>query len=329
MSLESPSMDALRATATQSPSKVKLWQSDCRQKWAYIYLMGRKRPPAAALAYGRAWDEAISARDEESYWSEVLKGNPHMSPKKLAELFDAKFGPLADEVDEWTGKDSRKDLQALGVRSTSVWVPQVGAMHHPLLLQKKWQLGLKSTRGDQFSINGVLDTVLYYDGPRASTMTEQLQDSIALRIGEKLPDRSGRPELAVIHDDKTAGATWLHRSGPNEGKPNKKATASLQPKAYTIAAEHDPDLVGKVDPNVFVFDVSLKNKTPEIQQVPVAVTAQERSSYLKLVEASRDEQIMAIDRGYFPPNRESNMCSRRWCSYWQDCVAEHGGEVQE
>ncbi|MDP9171444.1 MAG: hypothetical protein M3N54_12560, partial [Acidobacteriota bacterium] len=36
-----------------------------------------------------------------------------------------------------------------------------------------------------------------------------------------------------------------------------------------------------------------------------------------------------IRGGWFAPNRNSTMCSRRYCSFWRACTAEFGGTVND
>ncbi len=313
MSVENPSADALRATATMSPSRLKMWFGDCQQKWAFIYVEGKRRPPAAFLSYGKAWDRAISD-PIESYWSEVLKGNPHLTPKQLSELFEARWEEESADVEEWEG-DTKETLLEFGDSAAQLWAPQVGALHHPLSIQKKFQFGVKGVGGVPFVINGVFDSVLYYDGPN-----ESIDDVISKDL---------RGPLAVIHDDKTAGKTWLHRTGPKAGKPNRSATTSLQPQAYTLAASEDKDLRDQVDVGKLVFDIALRTKKPELQRVEVTVSPAQRADYLRAVEASRLQMIATIDHGFFYPNRNSFLCSRRWCPFADECEALHGGTVDE
>lgn len=319
MTLANPSADAVRITAEQSPSKLRMWHNDCRQKWAFIYVEGLRRPPAAIMAFGRAWDAAISDPDE-SYWAEVMKGNRHLTPTQLGELFDSRWAEAAKEVEDWEG-DKPETLQDLGQATTKLWQPTVGAVHHPIALQHKFQLGLRSQTGDEFAMRGILDSVLVYDGP-ASLDNEGLN----LTMERKVLGAN----RAVIHDDKTAGKTWLHRSGEKAGKPNKTARANiLQALAYTTAAVHDPQLKGKVDSTRFTFDVALRTKTPELQRVDLEVTPKQQAGYLRLVENTRAEQIVSIDSGYFFPNRGSNLCSRKWCPWADECIKIHGGEVDD
>ena len=35
----------------------------------------------------------------------------------------------------------------------------------------------------------------------------------------------------------------------------------------------------------------------------------------------------AIRAGLFLPNRSSNLCSRKYCSFWRRCEREFGGKV--
>ncbi|MFQ5503452.1 MAG: PD-(D/E)XK nuclease family protein [Planctomycetota bacterium] len=298
MTIENPSPQALKLTATQSPSRIGMIR-DCPQKWAYIYVEGKRRPPTAALQYGTAWDRFTTA--EDGYWAEKMQTGHDLSPAQARELFAANWKQEAEEIEEW-GDDDYDVLQRIGLQATEMWVPEIGNKYLVHGIQHRWQLGLNE---GEFSINGILDATLFRIG------ADEGQDK------------------AVIHDEKTSKTSWIGKTGRNAGKPNKKATASLQAAGYTLAATVDPSLEGTVDPTRFVFNVHVKTKTPQIQQVEVPVEAKQHETYLRIAEASRRQQIDMIDRNYFPPNRENNMCSKAWCPFWRECVKTHGGTVPE
>ena len=286
---------ALEITATQSPGRIGTW-SECQQKWSYIYRDGLRSPPGIALVYGRAWDKFISDPDS-SFWHEKLKSGRSLSISQAQDLFVSHWDECQKECEEW-GEIKPDELQKMGVKATEVWVPDFGEVYDPIIIQKHWQLGIEDGE-DHFSINGVIDTVL------------QHRDE----------------DEAVLHDDKTSAASWVTKTGANAGRPNRKALGSLQAPAYLIAAEHEEELKGKARTDKFIWDIQVKTKTPYFQQVEVEVDQAQKDSYLLMAKHSRREQIAAINADWFFPNRQSNLCSKRFCGYWQKCQETHGGQI--
>jgi len=291
---------AQEVTATQSPSKISMWASDCQQKWAYIYIHGLRRPPAAALMYGRAWDKTISDGDI-GYWAEVLRDGKHLTVNQAREKFASIWDTEAAEVEDW-GDDDKGVLLDCGTQGMGLWVPEVAVKHYPHSLQRRFQFGVEDDSG-KWSLNGVIDTTLR--------------------------DLREKQDKAVLHDDKTAKQSWLTKTGPNAGKPSRKATGGLQAAAYTLGVKVDPKLQGEVLHDRLVFDVHVKTKVPQQQAIEVKVTPQEHEDYLRLAGAVRLQQQASIQAGYFVPNRQSNLCSKRWCPFHEECVREHGGEVPD
>jgi len=49
----------------------------------------------------------------------------------------------------------------------------------------------------------------------------------------------------------------------------------------------------------------------------------------KYVESLAAHVARSFEAGAFPPNRESFVCSRRFCPFWKTCEEEYGGKVRE
>jgi hypothetical protein len=49
---------------------------------------------------------------------------------------------------------------------------------------------------------------------------------------------------------------------------------------------------------------------------------------LQLAATLYDMAAEAMQSGLYLPNRGSNLCSRKHCSFWRECTAEYGGDVQ-
>lgn len=66
-----------------------------------------------------------------------------------------------------------------------------------------------------------------------------------------------------------------------------------------------------------------KTKTVALHQETIAITPADRKLTTKLYSIARDQMVMGI----VAPNRTSFLCSRKYCSHWQRCEAEYGGQV--
>lgn len=73
----------------------------------------------------------------------------------------------------------------------------------------------------------------------------------------------------------------------------------------------------------------IKNKKPitKILPVPLDNTDLEYVKGLYVNMADRKEKILSEELKPIP-NRSSNLCSRKWCGYWNICELTHGGKVK-
>jgi len=68
-------------------------------------------------------------------------------------------------------------------------------------------------------------------------------------------------------------------------------------------------------------------RTKEAKVVPVEVELSENAyKYVKNLVGLTAKQI---ELNHFPPNRQSMMCSRKYCGYWRECEKDFGGTVKE
>lgn len=93
-----------------------------------------------------------------------------------------------------------------------------------------------------------------------------------------------------------------------------------QGSLYVLMGKAVEDTVGKIK-NVN-FDYLLKKKTPEIIRRTFTPDPIHALNMLQRVGE-------AIEKGVFIPNRDSFMCTRRFCSYWQNCEQTYKGKVKE
>ena len=272
-----------------SPSRIARWR-ECQQRTKFIYIDGLKAPPFAALKYGTAWD-LFQTHQEEGFFVLKNKEGHSLSPSQSANLFARFWDEKQEEVEDWKD-DKPGKLLDIGVEAARKWTKEVGDKFLATSIQKKFQLLL----GDgTWGYRGILDLVL---------------------VGE--PGKAD--PNPVIHDAKTSGKSWSAR----------KLAQQLQPAAYTLAAKHEPGLkkLGASE-DKFVFDVHVKTKEPKIQQLEVDVTEADQNGFLKMLRNTRAQMAFAEKEGVFLPNRDSMLCSRKWCPFWRECEKEWGGKVPE
>ena len=71
------------------------------------------------------------------------------------------------------------------------------------------------------------------------------------------------------------------------------------------------------------LDTLTKTKKPELVQQEFTVEPSDVEQTQKLYPAVQQ----AIRAGHFLPNRSSNLCSRKYCSFWRECERAFGGRV--
>jgi RecB family exonuclease len=72
-------------------------------------------------------------------------------------------------------------------------------------------------------------------------------------------------------------------------------------------------------------DTLVKTKTPQLVQIGCTVDQSDVEATEKLYPLVQ----RGIRGGFFPPNRASNLCSRKYCAFWRACERQFGGKVAE
>jgi CRISPR/Cas system-associated exonuclease Cas4 (RecB family) len=72
------------------------------------------------------------------------------------------------------------------------------------------------------------------------------------------------------------------------------------------------------------LDTFVKSKTVQHVSQSIQVAESDRKYATKLYAIAREK----MQTGLVSPNRGSNLCSRKYCSHWQKCVEDYGGEVK-
>lgn len=73
------------------------------------------------------------------------------------------------------------------------------------------------------------------------------------------------------------------------------------------------------------YDYTVKLKTPKVVTIPRKITQDDKAFTLALT----GKVDHAAKAGVYLPNRNSFMCSRRQCGYWQHCEKEFKGRVKD
>ena len=72
------------------------------------------------------------------------------------------------------------------------------------------------------------------------------------------------------------------------------------------------------------LDMLISTKDPQLIQIEHTPGAAGQ----RLVERVYPLVAEGIASGVYAPNRSSNLCSKRYCAYWQECEREFGGTVE-
>lgn len=105
-------------------------------------------------------------------------------------------------------------------------------------------------------------------------------------------------------------------------KTGKRATAE-PPAGYrnqvATYAMLEPAASGKAR-----LDTLTKGKTVDLKPATIQITASDRHHTTRLYQIAREKMAS----GVYIPNRGATLCSRKYCSHWERCVSEYGGEVR-
>lgn len=102
-------------------------------------------------------------------------------------------------------------------------------------------------------------------------------------------------------------------------KKSKAATCSQKFQLATYAAL-SPDASGQL-----AIDQLVKTKTPDLNTLDHVMSDADRDALEHQYPVAQ-----ALARGeVYMPNRNSNLCNRRNCSFWRACQREFGGEIPE
>jgi CRISPR/Cas system-associated exonuclease Cas4 (RecB family) len=124
----------------------------------------------------------------------------------------------------------------------------------------------------------------------------------------------------------TAGGMLVDLKTASKKPAGISSSHALQLTTYAMLADQ---AAAKVDPPkrhtaARLYTIT-KTKTPAVVQQTVEITEDDRR-YAEFVYAHAQQQMRD---GVITPRRSSNLCSKKHCAYWRECVAEYGGSVRE
>lgn len=104
-------------------------------------------------------------------------------------------------------------------------------------------------------------------------------------------------------------------------------TASKKPSGVTAPYRNQVTTYSMLEPKasgVARVDTLTKTKTVGLHEMTFAVSDADRKLTERLYSISREQ----MRSGVYLPNRDSFTCSRTYCSHWQICESQYGGEVK-
>lgn len=89
----------------------------------------------------------------------------------------------------------------------------------------------------------------------------------------------------------------------------------LQMTTYDLLNNHSRGLAR--------FEYMIRTKTPKVEPYAIEITPAD----VAYAEAVYPLALEGMKDGLHIPRRSSNLCSRKYCSFWQRCEADFGGKV--
>ena len=112
-----------------------------------------------------------------------------------------------------------------------------------------------------------------------------------------------------------------------EGRIHDFKTASSKPSSIDAMYRFQVASYSQLAPGASGFvrlDTIVKTKVPQLVSQEWRIDA----SDLHATETLYPLAQAAMLKGYYMPNRQSTLCSRRQCSYWRNCQSDYGGTVE-
>jgi len=132
---------------SMSPSKFGMW-TRCQFQFFNRYVLGLRRPPSGAIAFGNATDDLSGAYFEEKKheqvdWDEAL----------TRDFWADRWDVASKEVEDWEGEDKGIMLDQ-GVHLATTWREDVGTKFLPVDTKFYFELPIQD-----WILNGEIDTI--------------------------------------------------------------------------------------------------------------------------------------------------------------------------
>lgn len=280
---------------TVSASKLDDWIG-CEARFKYRRIDRRREPKSLPIAFGRSADYAANA-----LYHDKLSTGATATGREVSDRFAANFDVEADGISEWHG-EKRGEVLDDGVRLLRLWREKLAVRVMPIEPpQSRFEIDLVSARPE-------LDAELGIDSRYRLIGYRDLVADIAAPMADgTLATKYARKDIIV--DLKTSARSW---SG-------SEALKRTQPAAYQLASPSSP---------AFEFHILRRNlKTPKLQVIRRPLSDIDGELVKRRADATRRRIAIAVQTGDFLPNRQDRLCSRRYCSFWEQCQRDYGGTV--
>lgn len=203
-------------------------------------------------------------------------------------------------------------------------VPPVDEVFHTKFAYLSDQVEDWDKPRDSYLDNGVQVAVAWKNQIADHQEPIEVQKNVVVDLVAPLPDGTmGKyPFIAIAdliaHDD-YGGQKVVDLKCKGRKMPDGEVMRSLQRQSY-------PMVFGST---TFEFHVMVRTKTPQKQIIRVENAQTDGDSFMKRVAIADRQVEHAIQTGDFYPNRSQQLCSKKWCGYWEQCQNENGGVIPE
>ena len=216
-----------------------------------------------------------------------------MTEEAVSDHFATSFKRAAADVENW-GDESPGGLLDEGVRASRNWRAKIGVFVVPTKIQPKIEVEVElpeehAEPNSRFGLSNRITLPGY-------------ADLVGLVPG-------GIEPVETVIDHKFSKRPW----GAND------VLRETQPIVYSLALGIPR----------FQFHIARRLKTSRMKVLGRTIGEADRVGMLNRYAITRRKIAAACTTGDFLPNRKSNLCSRKWCGYWETCETRFGGRVPE
>jgi len=247
-----------------------------------------ERAPTGFRGMQQLGSAADAAANEA--WRAKMRTGSAPPASDVAEMFAAEWDYAAGAVDEWEPGESRGAFLDVGTAGMRLWRDGVAEHAAPDAVQEKLTADVEDQpAGSKFRLTGVIDVRARLPAGPAGTVGDDVNTA------------------PMVADLKVSRRAYSARD----------FCSSAQPPAYSLLAG-----IAR-----FQYHVIVANKPPRLQVLGAVVTDDARASFLLRAGMLRRQVEHAARTGDWLPNRQHQLCSRRYCDHWRQCEQRFGGSV--